>query len=100
MYLEVKGRAEFEVKETGEIITIHSSDLDWNTYNIIDKNNSNDNEIVYQAEFEIQTKKNTSFKIIWNLWEYPEGCYNQKETNCPNELIIHQDIEYNLFSEV
>ena len=89
------GVATLRVRETGEVLTVTPDLLDWDQEGVGERNMGM--EARYWAEVELEspsTKK--AYAVTWQLWEYPLGVENTKETEVPPALELISDFEYRL----
>ena len=98
MNVTASGIAILRVNATDEIIMINADDLVWEREGTGEERQMGP-EIEYSAEYSIKTKTGDSYKIKWNVWEYPIGFENTNETSVPRELSLLQDIQYSLEHE-
>jgi hypothetical protein len=89
MHVEYSGTAQFKVNATGQVISVPSDSLDWDSEGVDDRQMGP--EVVYTAEADVG-----GHTVRWNLWEYPVGVENDRQTEVPPELTLIQDITYGL----
>lgn len=99
MYVEASGNAKFKVDATGEVITVEATDLNWDCEGTGEERGMGA-ELVHYAEYSIESvKSGEGFSVAWNIWEYPEGAENMKETRTPEGISLLEDIQYGLSHE-
>lgn len=98
MYVEASGIAKFKVNATGEEITVDAADLYWDCEGTGEERQMGA-ELVYSAEYSIESNSGESYEVTWSVWEYPVGAENTKETNVPDGVSLVEDIRYGLSHE-
>lgn len=99
MYAVCTGKAEFRVKETGEILVVTPQQLDWEIEGVGERNMGG--ELRHWATVELQSSQmGKTYSVTWQLWEYPEGVQNNQESDFdPAILECLTDFEYSLAHE-
>jgi hypothetical protein len=86
------GSAKLKSKATGEIFEVHPSDLAWDHTS---EERQMGAEVCYTASVEFETSDGGSMGCTWQVWEYPIGVENMKETT-PDAAELISDFDYGL----
>lgn len=98
MKVVCKGTAKLKIIDTDEIIDVNSQDVDW-------QQDGGDErpmgvELRYVAEYEFSSAKTGKpYMVFWQLWEFPLGLENYKETKINEGVEILKDFEFSLVHE-
>jgi hypothetical protein len=88
------GEAVFQIEgdeaDTPEQIKVKASSLDWEVVNIEERKMGA--ETTHQATYCVESKSGEVFEITWTLHEYPDGCFNARNTENPGLELI-EDIK-------
>lgn len=93
MQIYCRGTAKFRQAETDTIYEIECKELDWEDVG------GDERHMGFETHYEATIDHPALGLVSWNLWEYPEGVENNKETNVGKHAVI-DDFDYGLEHEI
>jgi hypothetical protein len=95
MSIKCSGIAKLSHDDSGKTVTVQCNQLDWKVVEVVER--SMGAEVHHRATVEVNLAGEV-YSVSWDLWEYPDGVLNQKETES-NELEIIQDLSLGIMQD-
>ncbi|UUX51847.1 hypothetical protein NUH88_09115 [Nisaea acidiphila] len=85
-----RGQAKIEHNTTKQVFTISPNDSVWQHVS------STPREMGSENHYEFTVEHDALGTLTWSVWEYPEGVYNEQETDSgPHKVIENLDVGIN-----
>lgn len=98
MLVNCSGEAKFLIKETGETIAVTPQELAWDSEGAGDGGMGPKLRHWATKEFDFPAS-GKSLSATWELWEYPLGVENYRQTNLSDGLEVLEDFDIRLFPD-
>lgn len=94
MSIRCTGTAQVRIDQTGEVLKVPADELRWE---VID--GADDRGMGPEYHWQASAELSEGHRVIWHVWEYPDGVENMIRTDTEGGVTLLKDIDYGLASD-